>query len=136
MSEITTLKPTVKKPAGKVSKSAKRKLKESIQPEGQVVVHCSVRTLDGTIVRIWKSTYLIPRDSEVQCPLLHWENISLYPHWTPIPPRSVYRFTLIFAPLPASCTLFDLEEIIPQPGGFSHKNIHRNKTDVYSVDLT
>jgi hypothetical protein len=31
--------------------------------------------------------------------------------------------------------VFDLVEEIPQPGGFVIKNIRRNETDVYHIDI-
>jgi hypothetical protein len=53
-----------------------------------------------------------------------------------IPAGKIHRFTLIFAPLPASCTMFGLEEVIPEKGGFSAQDIVRNKSDVYHVDFS
>jgi hypothetical protein len=137
MDDIQIPDPPVKKPKTRVSNSAKRKIKESIQHEGQVVVHCIVRPpFSGTLIRIWKSTYLIPKGTNQRSPMIYWENITLHPVWMKIPGGSIHHFTLIFAPLPSSCTLFDLEEIIPEQGGFSFRNISRNELDVYHVDLT
>ncbi|MBM3918495.1 MAG: hypothetical protein FJ344_03185 [Sphingomonadales bacterium] len=136
MDEIEIQEPPVKKPKTRVSKSVQRKLKESLQAEGQVVVHCSLRPpVFGTLIRIWKSTFLIPKGTDLRCPMLYWENITLHPRWMKIPGGKGHRFTLIFAPLPSSCTLFNLEEIIPEPGGFSIQNISRNDSDVYHVEL-
>lgn len=127
----------VKKPKTKVDQSVKRKLKEFARPEGQVVVHGVIRPFaTGNLIRIWKSTFLIPKGTNHRCPLLYWENISLYPQWMNIPAGKTHRFTLIFGPLPASCTVFSLEEIIPDAGGFLVHDIVRNKTDVYHVDLS
>jgi hypothetical protein len=42
---------------------------------------------------------------------------------------------LIFAGLSKAVKVFDLVEEIPQPGGFVIKNIRRNETDVYHIDI-
>jgi len=137
MDEVEIPAPPVKKPKTRVDSSIKRKLKELIKPEGQVVVHCMVKSPSyGVMIRIWKSTFLIPKGSNQRCSMLHHENISLYPQWMSIPGGTIHRFTLIFEPLPSSCTLFNLEEIIPDTGGFSVQDIVRNKSDVYHVDLS
>jgi hypothetical protein len=44
-------------------------------------------------------------------------------------------FTLVFSGLPKECKSFDLMEKIPEPGGFEIRNIRRNSTDVYHVDI-
>jgi hypothetical protein len=52
-----------------------------------------------------------------------------------VPDRGTYTFLLIFAALPKSCTQFDLVEDIPEEGGFLVRNIARNKSDVYRINL-
>jgi hypothetical protein len=42
---------------------------------------------------------------------------------------------LIFGALPKKCHVFQLIEEIPEEGGFTVRNIIRNKTDVYEVDV-
>jgi hypothetical protein len=112
----------------------------SIDPEvledSYVYVHCQFPiSAPGMLIRIWKTTVLKDCHSSAQSQLLHAENISYAPQWTMIPDAGTYTFLLIFSALPKSCTLFDLVEDIPQPGGFLVKNIARNKTDVYRITL-
>jgi hypothetical protein len=67
--------------------------------------------------------------------LILFENISLAPFWTILNKKGTYRFTLIFSQLPQGCKLFHLWEDIDQPGGFLIRNIKRNDSDVYEVEL-
>ncbi len=108
-------------------------LKKPVE-ERQTIVHCIVRSFFGTLVRIWRSTFLIDRHSEKRYKLLTAVNISFYPVWTRAEP-GVYEFTLIFEGLDKDCTVFDLAEIIPQEGGFFVSGIQRNQTDVYTVEV-
>ena len=87
------------------------------------------------LIRIWRTTFLIDAASSARSQLVHAENITLAPMWTLIPGNQEYTFLLIFSGLPKSCRQFDLVEEIAQPGGFHIKNIQRNETDVYHVDL-
>jgi hypothetical protein len=106
-----------------------------VKEERQVIVHCSLDTPEtDMLVRIWPSTFLIDCGGGGRASLLHAENISMAPAWTPVS-SSRYRFTLIFSPLPDTCVQFDLREIIPESGGFEVKNILRNASDVYRVVL-
>lgn len=116
----------------------KKKVKVSVKPmvfeEKQVIVHCAIPCERGMGMRIWKTTYLVTEDgTEIQ--LMFWDGISLAPQWTMVLHDGFFRFTLIFKSLPANCKVFSLMEKIPEPGGFSVKNISRNKTDVYKVNL-
>ncbi len=105
--------------------------------ESQVIIHCSYTSSGlGDLIRIWPTTFLFPKNSSIKCKLIHVENITLFPHWTEIPLGKTHTFTLIFQGLPKDCYLFDLVEEIGQPGAFIIKNIHRNRTDVYYVDIT
>lgn len=112
-------------------------LQPKIEEEKQVIVHCCFPAtfMEGSLVRIWSSTYLIDKISGHKSSLVHQENISLFPSWTAVAPFKDYWFTLIFTGLPKDCTSFDLQEIIPEEGGFHVKNIKRNGTDVYRVKL-
>ena len=104
--------------------------------ESHVYVHCYFNsTTDNLLVRIWKSTFLIDRNSSHRSKLVHIENISYAPQWTPVPPNVLYQFLLIFESLPKGCEVFDLLEDIPQPGGFFVSGIMRNKKDVYHVHI-
>lgn len=105
--------------------------------EQQVVVHCRFRhsVFYFPQVRIWPSTFLIPKDSSSTSRLLQTFNISFYPEWTEIKPHKIHEFTLIFEGLPKDCTAFDLVEEIPEPGGFYVVGIARNPSDVYHIEL-
>ena len=100
--------------------------------EGQVVIHCHFLAFPGALLRIWKSTFLIA-DSGSRSSLVHAENITFAPVWTEIDGHGIYTFTLIFSPLPGSCTTFDLQEEIEQSGAFFVPDIPRNESDVYHV---
>lgn len=107
-----------------------------ILEESYVYVHCSFPIPSpNMLIRIWKTTFLRDCHSSGKSELIHAENISYAPEWTMTPPKGTYSFLLIFSALPKSCTLFDLVEDIPQPGGFLVRNIQRNKTDVYRIAL-
>jgi hypothetical protein len=113
---------------------------ESIDPQlledSFVYVHCHFdNPSDDMLIRIWRTTFLIDRASGVRSQLLHAENISYAPQWTIIPRKGDFTFLLIFGGLPKSCTVFDLVEEIAQPGGFFVKDIRRNETDVYHIDI-
>lgn len=127
----------ITKPKVHIAPDILKKLQETTQEDGQVIVHCvsGGSMFYDSYIRVWKSTYLFDQNSDHTSELVHVENISLAPEWMLVPSGSVAHYSLIFSGLPKDCTLFDLEEIIPQPGGFIAKNIRRNSTDVYFVRL-
>jgi hypothetical protein len=96
--------------------------------ERQTIVHCSCG--DDYAFRIWPSTYLIEQATGKRAKLITAFNISFAPQWTLNDGKG---FTLIFEGLSKGCAAFDLNEIIPQDGGFEIKNIQRNNMDVYQV---
>jgi hypothetical protein len=101
-----------------------------------VYVHCHFEnTSDDMLIRIWRTTFLIDKDSATRSQLVHAENISFAPQWTLIPRKGDFTFLLIFGGLPKSCLVFDMVEEIAQPGGFHIKAIKRNETDVYHIDI-
>jgi hypothetical protein len=101
-----------------------------------VYVHCHFEnTSTDMLIRIWSTTFLVDRDSVTRSQLVHAENISYAPQWTIIPRKGDFTFLLIFGGLPKSCLVFDMVEEIAQPGGFHIRNIKRNETDVYHIDL-
>ena len=107
-----------------------------VQQESHVYVHCYFNnTGSEMLIRIWKTTFLVDRDSGSRSKLVHAENISYAPEWTLVPDKKLFRFLLIFDALPRTCASFDLIEDIPQAGGFHIEGIMRNKTDVYHVDI-
>jgi hypothetical protein len=105
------------------------------RPLEPVVVHVRCAPGYADALRIWQSTFLLDRDSNHTSSMIGFENISLYPHWTMVPGRRSYRFTLLFEPLPKSVEVFDLSEIIPEPRGWHFPAIRRNREDVYWLDL-
>ena len=112
----------------------KNEIKSLCEEECQVVVHCSILIPYPLRLRIWKSTHLISHNNNKQSVLVHAENISFHPQWTNCY-EGIYDFTLFFKGLPKDCTVFDLFEDIPEPGGFFKKNIERNKSDVYHIKV-
>lgn len=127
----------ITKPKIEIAPEILQQLKTCTQEEGQVIIHCisGGSVLYDSYIRIWKSTFLYAQGSDHISDLVHVENISLAPEWMHIPAGSVAHYSLIFSGLPKDCTAFDLEEVIPQPGGFIAKNIQRNNTDVYFIRL-
>jgi hypothetical protein len=130
----------VKEPLVKPRPAVDVETMASISPESLtdsfVYVHCYFNNIyKDMLIRIWKTTFLVDAGTGSRSGLLHVENISIAPQWTLIPDGRVYRFLLIFSGLPKSCSRFDLLEDIPQAGGFHVKDIARNESDVYHIDL-
>jgi len=101
-----------------------------------VYVHCHYQNSgQEMLIRIWSTTFLVDKVSGTRSKLIHAENITMAPVWTRIPAGSPYSFLLIFEGLPKDCKQFDLIEEIPQPGGFEVRNIRRNETDVYHIQI-
>ncbi len=132
------MSPTTHSTTGtRIKPSTRKKLKEQVQEEKQVIVHCHYSCTNpyGMYIRIWPSTYLIARDVQHRSELVHAENIPLAPEWMAVAPGTKSQFTLIFSGLPKDCQRFDLAEIIPQEGGFFVADIARNEMDVYEVEM-
>lgn len=111
-------------------------LRLQMDAERQVIVHVQmIRSIFPNKCRVWPEICLSDQASDSRSPLLHAENISLYPQWTHVPPLTPYGFTLLFAALPATCTRFDLLEEIPEPGGFFIRNIERKPEDIYLLTI-
>lgn len=126
---------TIVKP--RISQEILDKIQSEIVEEKQVILHCCYKSdffLEEKI-RIWSSTYLIDRQSEHVSKLVHFDNISLFPHWTDVPYGKDYWFTLVFSGLPKDCKVFDFIELIPQNNGFFEEGIVRNSSDVYKIRL-
>lgn len=113
-------------------------LKTKVEEEKQVIVHCCFPASPflGNLIRIWNTTYLFDNSSEHQSKLIHAENITIFPDWTPVPFMRDFWFTLIFSGLPKDCKSFDLKEVIPEEGGFFVQSIKRNAMDVYRVKIS
>mgnify|MGYP001117783467 CR=1 FL=1 len=99
---------------------------ENQRNEGQTVVHFIVPPLKADLMRIWKSTFLKPNNTEKVSKMILNHNISTFPKWTKINTNKMNSFTLIFESLPKECTSFDLIEDALEDGGFYYKNIKRN----------
>jgi len=132
--------PWVEPPPVKAKPAVDLEVLASVHPEwwddAFVRVHCHFdNKSQGMLVRIWATTFLIDVHSSAQAELVHAENISFAPQWTLIPDFQPYQFLLIFSALPKACTMFDLVENIPQPGGFLVRGIPRNQSDVYHVNI-
>ncbi len=112
-------------------------LQTKVEEEKQVIVHCCFPAQQGfgNLIRIWQSTFLIDEKSGHRSKLIHADNITIYPYWTEVEPMKDFWFTLVFSGLPKECKSFDLEEVIPEAGGFFIQNIKRNLTDVYRVKI-
>lgn len=104
--------------------------------DSYIYVHCHYQNeFPEMFIRVWRSTFLIDRNSSSRAQLVHAENISYAPEWTYIPGKQLYTFLLIFSALPKDCKVFDLVEDIPQAGGFFVSGISRNGQDVYHVTI-
>ncbi len=106
-----------------------------LDERGQVTVRCRFTSDQGDLIRIWRSTFLVCYHTGHRSELVHAEGIAYAPEWMPVPQNSPMEFTLVFAPLPRDCVVFDLMEVIPQPGGFHVPSIARNRRDLYHVDV-
>ncbi len=118
-----------------IKRKTRKIVKISQEEQGQTIVHCHFTSRTESYIRIWPSTFLICGATGKRNKLLHAENISIYPHWTKVTAHKTYSFTLIFGALPKKCHVFQLKEEIPEEGGFTVRNIIRNKTDVYEVNV-
>ncbi len=114
-------------------KQTKKKLKRKTQAslERQTIVHCTYNP--EAAVRVWPNTFLVEKESGRRAKLITAYNISFAPEWTFGNTNNC--FTLIFEGLSKGCSVFDLVEDIPLPDPFVVKDIARNKTDVYNVNL-
>ncbi len=111
-------------------------LASQVETQAQVIVHCHfLATSPGDGYRIWPTTFLTDQHSGQRSKLLHAENVCYFPQWQFAEKAGWHNFTLVFEPLPSSCTLFDLAEEIPESGAFKALGIKRNKSDVYNVEF-
>ncbi len=118
-----------------IAKELLTNLQEKFLEEKQVILHCCFKSIGfyEEKIRIWSSSFLVDRQSNHVSKLVHYENISLFPEWTDIPPGKDYHFTLIFSGLPQSCLSFDFLELIPESNGFFVEKISRNLSDIYNI---
>jgi len=116
----------------KVITKKKTQIKTFESEERQTIIHCIYNPLNA--VRIWPSTFLIENESGKRIKLVTIFNIYFAPEWT-FAYNGNNKFTLVFGGLSKGCTSFNLMEIIPLPEPFVVKNIQRNKSDVYNVQV-
>lgn len=136
MTDTEILEAPIIKRKVKINEEARIQLLSDPEEESQVVLHFIYRTkLVKTTIRIWNSTFLCDCDSSHRSALVHSENIAIYPVWMDVYASKPVHFTLIFKGLPKSCTKFDFIEDIPEPGGFVVRNIARNDSDIYNLDI-
>lgn len=135
MSEIKIKEAPVVKPQIKIDTETKQRLQSEVSEESQVIVHCSCEGGWDKKIRIWRSTFLYAKGSTHRSKLLHAENITFYPTWMNVERGETKYFTLIFSGLPKGCKVFDLVEEIPERGGFEVRNMVRNDSDVYAVEV-
>ena len=137
MSDTEIIAPPLLKPAIKIHKQPQTKLGFKVQEESQVTIKCSYTSHKYVnAIRVWKTTFLYPKNSSNRSKLIHSEGISLFPVWTQLRIRQTINFTLIFSALPKDCSHFDLIELTDNSNGFSALNIARNNTDVYFIDFS
>ena len=80
-----------------IDEAIKYDIKHSADAEQQVIVHCKyAASVEGDMIRIWKSTFLYARDSSHKSGLVNTQKISIYPEWTLIEASNTFYFTLIF----------------------------------------
>lgn len=104
--------------------------------DNDVIVTCSIiGRKDDDRIRIWDNTYLLDKQSNFRSYLKHVKGITIYPEWTTLRKEETMNFVLFFEKLPSNCIIFDLLEDIPESGGFYVKDIVRNQTDRYSIDV-
>ena len=130
----------ITKPETRVSKKLLDEIKSQTEEMGQVVLHFLFQTKNilfgDTLIRIWPTTYLYDLGSSHRSELVHVENITYYPDWFLCPAGTETYFTLVFSGLPKSCTAFDfIEHCTNQSGAFEVRNIQRNSSDVYFLQL-
>ena len=137
MSKIEIEAPKKKIKKVEIDTALKVEARSLIQEEMQVVIKCSYKATEFLdAIRINKATFLIPHGYNFSASSLqHAENITMFPEWTFLKPGITYHFTLIFSGLPKGCNSFDLVEKINSPGAFVVRDIKRNDTDVYYLNL-
>lgn len=124
-------------PVIELEEELKQELLSKAEETGQVIVHGRFTCrAPWELIRVWNTTYLIDRSLGSRSKLLYAEKICIAPMWTILYQGDTLRFMLVFEALPKECKVFDLAEIIPEPGGFLVENIRRNSQDVYTIDLT
>ncbi|SRX73357.1 hypothetical protein [Aequorivita antarctica] len=127
---------TIKQPEIEIAKELKELIATQTETESQVIVHINCYSgMYPTQVRIWNNVFLLCKDTGAKSKLLFSDNIAVYPQWTELKAYKDLDFTLVFENLPKECRKFDLIEQIPETGGFFFKDIQRNNSNVYSLEM-
>jgi hypothetical protein len=103
--------------------------------ESQVTIKFMLAPFSTDLIRVWKSTYLKPDNSDTVCKLVDKFNIEFPPKWTKVDRNKITWFTLVFEGLPKNCKTFDLFEDALEGRAFHFKDIARNETDIYIIPL-
>ncbi|MFW5886853.1 MAG: hypothetical protein ACOCUL_03770 [Bacteroidota bacterium] len=104
--------------------------------EKQVVLNCRVYLEQYFCsIRIWNTTYIADTQSAHKSMLLNCYGIKLAPEWLPVVGCRYISFVLIMEGLPKSSNSFKLCEPAPNKNGFFSKEIFRNQSDIYDVEL-
>jgi hypothetical protein len=117
-----------------VQHQAAAKLIDNMAMESQVILHCSCHSRNGSI-QVREFALLADQFTQHQSMLVYAERISLYPRQVYIPEGETFNFTLMFSCLPKDCTRFDLSGQVKDEKNFVVRNIRRNKSDVYYVNI-
>jgi hypothetical protein len=118
-------------PAVVIDKRSRHKLLGKFEEVGMVIVNCSFSAPLNAKIRISRSAVLFDLDTGNCTRMIHALNIPVAPEWKRVKAGSLLSFTLIFAPLPEKCTLFDLVEQTSK--GLNALGIRRNELDVYNI---
>jgi len=125
----------------KIDKRTLAMIKNEVQEEGCTIVHCTYisksKYINGGWVNIDPNTVLDKTDGFFDhLPLLHTVNIPVAPAKHYFSQKGeIKRFTLYFAAMPKTWTMFILIEIFNDQSGFVYHGIRKNNTGVYDVFL-
>jgi hypothetical protein len=128
--------PSTPNPTVKLDKLLKLKLLKKFEEEGNAIMHCACKIPGNGKIRISRFTVLFDLDNGRCIRMLHALNIPIAPKWKNIKTETTLTFTLIFAPLPKNCTLFDLVEHNHSSNGLNFTGIKRNNQDVYFLSIS
>jgi len=120
-------------PAVVLDKRSRHKLLGKFEDVRMVIVHCFFSAPVNAKIRISRSAILFDLDTGNSTRLIHALNIPVAPEWKRLKAGTLMSFTLIFAPLPEKCILFDLVEHDRGTTGLNVTGIKRNIQDVYNL---
>ena len=124
----------------KIDMSLINRAKVYKKEESQTIIHCNYvapeRFDKGGWVNINSTTFLINETGKQRVKLIHNENIPIAPdkHYF-LKPGEKMRFTLIFQGIPKTWNRFSLCEKTLIGDGFVVKDIFKNKSGVYEINI-